>query len=243
MSGVSFRYGKVKALDEITARFHSNAVAVLGPNGAGKSTLLRLLMSAARPDAGSFAVAGWHSDDRAGVSVFRQRLGVMPQGMRLFGGYTCREFLRYVAWLREVPSAQVEHAATRALEVVDLVDRADERVKRLSGGMRQRLGLAQAIVNNPRLLVLDEPTVGLDPGQRADFRRYLARVKDECLVVLATHLVDDAAAVSDEVLVLDEGSTRFVGSMRDFVGHPAGEAGFSSADVETAYLTLVRPSQ
>lgn len=239
---LGFAYGRgPRVLDRVTCTFHSRAIAVLGPNGAGKSTLLKILTTAVEPDEGTFAAGGFSR----GTSVeelraYRQRLGYMPQTLRILGGYSCAEFLRYVAWLREVDSGEVEANVEDALKAVNLYDRRDQRVKALSGGMQQRVGLAQAIVNRPRFLVLDEPTVGLDPRQRAEFRTYLAALPQETTILLATHLVDDVSAVADDVLILDGGSLAFAGSIQELCAttneRPTGQ------EVEAAYLKLLAGS-
>lgn len=228
----SYRRGPT-ALDGLSGELSGPRVAVLGPNGAGKSTLLGLVATSLALQSGSLVVVGYDLTDRTDRRRHRHRLGVMPQSMGLPAGYTCREFLRYVAWMREVAPSEVDAAAEEALAAVDLQARADTRISTLSGGMRQRLGLAQALVNDPALVVLDEPTVGLDPRQRSELRDYLRRL-DRPLVI-ATHLVDDVAALADDVLVIDEGRAVFAGPLVEFCAGltPTAET------VEQAYLALV----
>lgn len=243
LQSLSFRYGRgTLALKDCNVTLRGPVIAVLGANGAGKSTLLRLLTTEARPSQGTVVCAGWSSDDTgAAQREYRARLGVMPQRLDMAPGYTCEQVLRYVAWLRAVPPRLTDARVTSALQSVDLTQQRQHRVKRLSGGMRQRLGLAQAVVNDPDVLVLDEPTVGLDPQQRVDFRRRLMAARDRALVVLATHLVDDVAVLADDVLVLDQGSVAFAGSLRQFCGLSAAGV-ITGEDVERAYLDLVGAS-
>lgn len=222
----------------MSASFTAPVVAILGPNGAGKSTLLRILATQSMAGTGFFSVDGKPVTRGPALNEYRQRLGWMPQSLGMFGGYTCAEFLRYVAWMREVPARRLESAVDEALEKVHLSDRRDTRISVLSGGMRQRLGLAQAVVNTPTMLILDEPTVGLDPRERAEFRAYLRALSSDCQVVLSTHLVDDVAAVAGEVLVLGQGRVRFAGTLALMCG--LGEASrLTAAEVEDAYLRLV----
>lgn len=237
----SYRRG-TQALQGVSCTLHSPSVAILGPNGAGKSTLLKLITTATTPQEGTFTAAGWSSQDLAGLRDYRRKLGVMPQALNIFRGYSCQEFLHYVAWLREVPVLEGPDRVEHALRAVELWDRREDPVKQLSGGMRQRLGLAQALVNQPQLLVLDEPTVGLDPRQRSEFRTYIRRLLPRTVVVLATHLVDDVAAIADEVLVLDAGQVRFAGPLRALCADRA-DGDITGADIEAAYLQLVEPER
>ena len=228
----TYRQGRV-ALDSLSAELSGHRIAVLGPNGAGKSTLLGLLSTSLLLQSGTLSINGHDLADRDERGRHRQRLGVLPQAMGLPAGYTCRQFLQYVAWMRQVSGRELDPAVDRALEAVDLSERAASKITTLSGGMRQRLGLAQALVNDPALVVLDEPTVGLDPRQRVELRTYLRRL-DRPLVV-ATHLVDDVAALADDVLVIEQGKALFAGPLTVFCqGQPP-----TAETVEQAYLALV----
>jgi ABC-2 type transport system ATP-binding protein len=143
--------------------------------------------------------------DAAGVRKVREQLGYLPQTLGFYRGFTAREYVEYVAWLRRMPSSEIPLAADRALSRVDLADRADTKLRKLSGGMQRRVGVAQAIVNDPRLLLLDEPTVGLDPEQRVGFRELLRELGSDTCVVVSTHLVEDVAHACDTVTIMDEG--------------------------------------
>jgi ABC-2 type transport system ATP-binding protein len=234
---ISFRYSpRSWALSGLEAELDGRVLAVLGPNGAGKSTLLGILSLQLDPTAGTFTVGGRAVSRRDLADDYRRRLGFLPQHLDLFSGYTCREFLRYVSWMREVPARAIESAVSRSLALVELEHAADLRITTLSGGMRQRLGLAQALVNTPGLLILDEPTVGLDPRQRAEFRDLLRNL--DCQIIIATHLVDDVAALAESVLLIDEGRTRFAGPLAEF----CGVATPTAEDVERSYLSRVPAS-
>ena len=239
-TGLGFTYGRSPqpALVGLNFSFESSAIAVLGPHGAGKSTLFYLLSTALTGFDGAFSIGSWNSADTVAIDEHRRTLGYVPQGLRIFGGYTALEFLRYVAWLRKTPTSSVESNSREALEVVGLTKCATSPVKTLSGGMKQRLALASALVSKPRLLLLDEPTVGLDPLQRSEFRAALRVSMQLSTVVLATHLVDDVAAVAEDVLVLNHGQQVFAGPLVDFVGTESG--GVTGPQVEEAYLRVVR---
>jgi ABC-2 type transport system ATP-binding protein len=164
----------------------------------------------------------------------QRTLGFLPQGLQIFSGYTCVEFLRYVAWLRKVPLQEVSANIDSALRATDMLDQRNVQVRRLSGGMKQRLGLAQALVNRPATIVLDEPTVGLDPRQRHELRELMLAAQSHALVILATHLVEDVAAVCEDVVVLHNGRAVFAGPTSELAaiggGATTGEA------IEAGYL-------
>ena len=241
LRAISYQYpgAGLSALSAIDASFTQPLVAILGPNGAGKSTLLKILCTQVLPSSGQVYL---DDEEVRGPTLarYRQHLGWMPQRLGILGGYTCEEFLRYVAWMRRVPLGKVEGLLTDALAVVNLESQANKQVKNLSGGMRQRLSLAQAIIAKPKVLLLDEPTVGLDPRERAEFRQFLRDLTSTCQVVISTHLVDDVASIAQQVLVLDRGRPVFSGTLAEFCPNSAGPA--SAEDVERAYLHLVPSS-
>jgi len=239
LSELGFRHRRGRrALSGVSARFTAPTISILGPNGAGKSTLLNVLATALPVQDGSFEVAGMHSDTAGDITRLRQVLGVVPQQLGLYPGFTCAEFVRYVAWLRRVPGPLVEQRVTAALAEVDLLSRREEKTSRLSGGMKQRLALAQALVNAPRVLILDEPTVGLDPQQRHLYRAHLQAAAAHATVVYSTHLVEDVAALGGDVLVLHEGRVLFAGSIRDMCGTPDPDPVTGPA-IEAGYLALL----
>lgn len=228
---VRHQYGGRVALDGITETLRSQRIALLGPNGAGKSTLIRLLATLTPVQAGSVVVDGSDLSQGSQQVSLRARLGYVPQSMVLPSGYTCAEFIAYAAWMRGVNSVGSE--VSRCLDAVGLAGRRDERISALSGGMRQRLCVAQALVNDPTLLIVDEPSVGLDPQQRVQLRETLRSL--ECQLVLATHLVDDVAGLAEEVLVLDDGHVAFHGSITQLCGGRE----VTAAAVEEGYLQCV----
>lgn len=234
---LSYRYGKKKpwALNDLTGDFASNAIAVLGPNGAGKSTLFGVLSTVLPPTRGSFTVGTHRPSTAKELDAYRMAIGVLPQDFRAFGGYNCTEFLQYVAWLRRVPVTETGPRIHEVLDAVQLTKERSKRVKELSGGMRQRLGLAQALVSRPDLLLLDEPTVGLDPAQRALFLDLLRGLTARTTICVATHLVEDVAAFADEVLLLTGGKCRFAGSVTDFCG-VAERSEVDGAAVQRSYF-------
>ena len=223
LADVVHRYGSTTALDRVTLRLETGVTGLLGPNGAGKSTLMRVLATVINPDAGTVRLLGRDTANADQRTQVRRQLGYLPQELGFPRGFTAFGFVDYLALLKEFddrPTRQAE--VRRALDLVGLRDVATTRVRRLSGGMRRRLGLAQALLGDPRLLVLDEPSTGLDPEQRAVLRTLLSRAAGHATVVVSTHQTEDVAALCDRVVVLDSGQVAFDGSVADLVDHAAG---------------------
>jgi ABC-2 type transport system ATP-binding protein len=230
--GLSHRFGRRQVLRDVTFSLTPGVVGLLGPNGAGKSTLIRLLARSLVPTGGSVS----RPTRRDGVDP----VGYLPQEPALLRHLTGREFVEYVAWLRRVPAADAARASARALEAVGLADRADERIRRLSGGMRQRVGLAASVVNEPCLLLLDEPTNGLDVEQRLLFREMVRALAPGAITVISSHLTEDLVPVCDHVVVLREGTVAFDGTLQALCGADVDAPRPTAEQVNAAYLALVR---
>lgn len=193
---------------------------LLGPNGAGKTTLLSILATVTRPSAGTFAWQG--RDGLRDPFAVRRELGYLPQDFGLHGQLTARELLRYVGRLKGLSGRTLERRLGELLEVVNLRAAADRRLSGYSGGMRQRVGIAQALLADPRLLVVDEPTVGLDPEERVRFRNLLAEVARERVVLLSTHIVSDVEAVATRIAILIGGRLLVCESPDELLRRAAG---------------------
>jgi ABC-2 type transport system ATP-binding protein len=209
--GLRVRAGRHLAIDGLDLTMGTGVHGLLGPNGAGKTTLMRSLATVLKPADGRLTLLGESVDGRADLRTVRRRLGYLPQQFGFYPRFTVREFVEYMAWLKEMPKAEIPGAVQRAIDRVALTDRADAKLKTLSGGMVRRAGIAQAIVNDPAILLLDEPTAGLDPAQRMQFRQLLRELADTCVVV-STHLVEDVAAACTDVVLLNEGRVVFQGT-------------------------------
>ncbi|WP_432094774.1 ATP-binding cassette domain-containing protein [Streptomyces sp. bgisy100] len=244
VADVSMRYGSLTALDQVSLEFPPGVTGLLGPNGAGKSTLLSLLSTARRPADGTVTLLGEQATKGAGVRRLRRRIGVLPQHFGFYPRFTVLEFTEYAAWLRKVPAAGRREAAREALRHVQMDRHADRRMSELSGGMLRRVGIAQAMVNKPALVLLDEPTVGLDPAQRVGFRSLIRGLGEQSAVVMSTHLAEDVAHVCDRVAVLLEGTVRFTGTVSELCALPHGDGSADDApevdggSVEAGYLHL-----
>ncbi len=223
LDDVTQRFGSTTALDGVTLRIQPGVTGVLGPNGSGKTTMLRILSTIQEQTAGSVRVLGTDTSRDAARTDIRRRLGYLPQELGFPRGFTAFGFVEYMAVLKEWtdPSARRDEVR-RVLDLVDLSPVSTKRVHQLSGGMRRRLGLAQALLGQPPLLLLDEPTTGLDPEQRASFRALLVGLAAGTTVVLSTHQTEDVSAVCDRVVVMDTGRVSFTGSVSDFVERARG---------------------
>lgn len=213
VAGIEKRFGRNPALGGITLQASPGITGLLGPNGAGKTTLLRIIATVLAPDRGVVRLLG-RDPSRADERVeIRRRLGYMPQEPGFYRNFTAFEFVDYVAILKELTERRARHdEVRRVLSLVGLADVYDRKVKALSGGMRRRLVLAQALLGDPELLVLDEPIAGMDPEQRLRFREVVSQLPNRPVVVLSTHQTEDVTALCERVVVLHGGVIRFDGT-------------------------------
>jgi len=233
------RAGRHVAVNGLDLALSTGVHGLLGPNGAGKTTLMRALATVLKPAGGRLSLLGHDVTGRADLRAVRRGLGYLPQHFGFYPRFTVREFVEYMAWLKEMPKPVVAGAVQRAIERVGLADRADSRMKTLSGGMLRRAGIAQAIVNDPQVLLLDEPTVGLDPEQRLDFRELLRDIGVDSCVLVSTHLVEDVAAACSDVVLINEGRLVWQGTAARLAEQGnAGVAGDSAT--ERGYSALLQ---
>lgn len=226
--------------DGASFEFDASSFALLGPNGAGKTTLMRALVGLKLPTSGALTVCGADAADRGSRGHIARCTSYLPQQLTFDPRFTVAEHVEYAGWLKGMSGTSLASAVRDWIDNVGLAAEASSRMGRLSGGMARRATIAGAMVSSPRLLILDEPTVGLDPAQRAGFRQVLGGVMSSASVVLSTHLVEDVSTLFDNVLVLDRGKVAFCGSVADFVGAAAhGESGVKAADLERAFLEAV----
>ena len=223
LTGLGKSYGRTTALADVDLALAPGITGLLGPNGAGKTTMLRILATALAADSGSVRIHGEDPATPDGRVAVRRRLGYVPQETGFPRGFTAFAFVDYMAILKEWADLPARHdEVRRVIDLVGLTDIATKRVGALSGGQRRRVVLAQAMLGHPDLLVLDEPTAGLDPAQRGRLRDVLGRAGETSTVVISTHQTEDVAALCERVVVLDGGTVLFDGPVTAMIGQAAG---------------------
>ena len=210
--------GKVTALRGLDLTIDTGMFGLIGPNGAGKTTLMRILAGLVRPTSGSVHVLGHDVNTASGKFAIKSVLGYLPQELGLYPNLTGREFVDYVAILKGVTDRTTRRRQVDdALAQVRLNDAADRQMKTYSGGMKRRVGIAQAMLGQPKLLIVDEPTAGLDPEERVRLRNLLAELATRCTVILSTHIVEDISQSCNQLAVIGQGQVLFRGSPRELI--------------------------
>ena len=225
------KYGEKVALRDFTYTFTPGIYGILGANGAGKSTLMNLITDNVKRNEGQIL---WDGTDilKLGKS-FRAKLGYMPQQQGMYNEFSARAFLRYMAQIKEIPKKQADEQIEQLLDVVNLREDAHKKVGGFSGGMRQRVLLAQALLGDPKIMILDEPTAGLDPRERLRLRQYISDLAQDRIVFLTTHIVSDIESIADDVLLMKQG---------ELVRHGAPEVLIASCggkDLEDVYMAYL----
>lgn len=238
---VGFAYGRRRIFESISVDVEVGATLLLGPNGAGKSTLLEIMAAVRRPDRGSVSVTT--ADGRVlgteDARDYRSAVSWLPQAVHPYPGVTVREHVALSGWMKGMTRTAAWDASATAVSAVDLDAQAGDSVRKLSGGQMRRLGIAGALVHDARVVLLDEPTAGLDPAQRRNFREVLSELARDRAVVVASHDTEGAGGAYDRVIVLVDGRIRFSGSLAEFVSdEPATES--MSERLERAYTRFTR---
>jgi ABC-type multidrug transport system ATPase subunit len=238
--------GKVQALRGVDLEIGSGMFGLVGPNGAGKTTLMRILAGLVRPTSGVVTVLGNDVTSPHGKLATKAVLGYLPQELGLYPNLTAREFLDYIAILKGVTDRAVRRQQVNdVLHQVRLSDEADRQLKTYSGGMKRRVGIAQALLGDPQLLIVDEPTAGLDPEERVRLRNLLADMAARRIVILSTHIVEDISQSCTDLAVIARGKVLFHGAPRDLVARARGHVWTinSSSERPNAGLTIVSTLQ
>ena len=215
VEGLTKRYQKKVVFCEFSCKFGTGVTVLLGANGAGKSTLLNILSTALDMDMGKIF---WNDLlVTKNLKSYRASLGYVPQGIVPYPSFTAGQFLEYICQMKEIAKDCIDQQVEKALAVVHLTNMRNIKIAKLSGGMKQRLVIAQGILGNPDILLLDEPTVGLDPKERLQFKQYLHGVAQEKVVILSTHIISDAEDLADRVLLLKEGKVVLQGEVDEIL--------------------------
>ena len=214
-------YGNKIAVDCVSATLEPGVYGLLGANGAGKTTLMRMLCAILESTSGEVLLDG--QDVISMGADYRNVLGYLPQDFGYYPNYTAMEFLMYIAALKGIPKKIARQRAKQLLEEVGLSNVANKKVGTFSGGMKQRVGIAQALLNNPDILILDEPTAGLDPKERVRFRNLLSDYAGDKIVILSTHIVSDIEAIADEVLLMKKGRFVLQGTVSELIEKAKGK--------------------
>ena len=231
ISHLTKRFGDKTALDDVSLVLDPGVHALLGLNGAGKSTLINILTDSIVRDQGE-VLCNDHEITKLGAK-YRELLGYMPQQQRLYENYTAEEFLKYMAAVKGIAPGKAGKQIAELLQVVNLWDVRRKKVGGFSGGMKQRVLLAQALLGNPRLLILDEPTAGLDPSERINIRNYIAAVAQKMIVLFATHVVSDIECIAKDVILIRDGRICQKGTPVELIESIQGKVGELPCDLDS----------
>lgn len=216
---VSKQYKNKIAVDRISMELSPGVYGLLGANGAGKTTLMRMLCGILDPDAGEITLDGISVKEEE----YRDKLGYLPQEFGCYPEFTALDFLVYIAALKGIPKARAKKKARELLSYVGLEGQEKKKVRTFSGGMRQRLGIAQVLLNEPSVIILDEPTAGLDPKERVRFRNMISKLGSEAIVLLSTHIVSDVEYIADTILVMKDGKMLHSGHREEILKAVSGK--------------------
>lgn len=223
--------GGVHALNDVGMSIPSGMFGLLGPNGAGKTTLMRILAGILRPTSGTIHVGAFDGNSEKGRTAIKQILGYLPQDLGMYPDLSAREFLDYIGILKGMNNREErQERVEELLEVVTLRNVAGRKLKTFSGGMKRRVGIAQALINDPKLLIVDEPTSGLDPEERIRFRNLLSDLAGERTVLLSTHIVEDIAQTCRNLAIMNNGHVTFQGTTSDLIHEAEGKVWIITTD-------------
>ena len=220
---ITKQYANKIAVDRVSCTLNPGVIGLLGANGAGKTTLMRMICGILKPTSGTIRLGQYDVTD----SGYRNLLGYLPQDFGYYPEFTGMDFMLYMATLKGLDKGTAKRRSRELLERVNLLETSDKKIKTYSGGMKQRLGIAQVMLNHPQLVVLDEPTAGLDPKERVRFRHIIEDIGKESIVLLSTHIVSDIEKAADRILVIKDGQKVFDGTEEE-----------TGKDLETFYLEI-----
>lgn len=218
---LSKQYGSKYAVNQITTTLRPGIYGLLGANGAGKTTLMRMVCGILNPTAGKISFSGTEIGQLS--DAYRNILGYLPQDFGYYPDYTAREYLDFIAAIKGIDTSSAQKKISDLLDLVNLSNVATKKIKTFSGGMKQRLGIAQAVINDPKILILDEPTAGLDPKERMRFRNLISDLSKDKIVILSTHIVSDIDSIANVILMMKNGNLILDCSMEDAISSIDGK--------------------
>lgn len=211
LDNVNKKYGNKYALEDLTIEFTNGVYGILGANGAGKTTLINIVTGILQQTSGQVKLDS--RDIKEMGTEYLNRIGYLPQYPQFYPNFRVKEFLMYMCSIKDVPKKKAKEILPEIIEKVNLQEHVDKKIGELSGGMRQRLGIAQAILNDPDILILDEPTAGLDPGERIRFRNIISNIAKNRMVLISTHIVSDIEYIANQIVILQEGRLNRMGTV------------------------------
>lgn len=238
IEAISKQFGKKLAVDQISTKLHTGVYGLLGANGAGKTTLMRMICGILNPSSGSILLDGCSTAEMG--EHYRDLLGYLPQDFGYYPDFSAEEFLWYVGALKGLTLNSSKLKARELLELVALTEVSRKKIRTFSGGMRQRLGIAQALLNDPKVVVLDEPTAGLDPKERVRFRNLIANFAKDKIVLLSTHIVSDVEYIADQILVMKKGGLLMSGTVDQLTATMKGNVWSCRVSAREAELWTVK---
>ena len=227
---VTKNYGSKIACNRISTTLHNGVYGLLGANGAGKTTLMRMMCGLSKPTSGNISYNGID----VSREEYRDMLGYLPQNFGYYPEFTAQDFMMYIAALKGIPKSRAKARTAELLEMVSLKNEARKKIKIFSGGMKQRLGIAQAMLNDPQILILDEPTAGLDPKERVKFRNMISRMGADRIILLSTHIVSDIEHIANTILVMKSGQLIHEGSLDEIISVIGGKVWECIVSAKTA---------
>lgn len=228
---LSKSYNEKKALNNINFKLENGLYGLLGPNGAGKSTLMNIITDNLNADNGKIL---WNGEESKLLGAkYREILGYMPQGQGLYNGFTAKRFLNYIAVLKDIPKEDIEMQIQKVSKSVNLQDELGKKIEMYSGGMKQRLLIASAVIGNPKLLIFDEPTAGLDPKERVRVKKLISELEKDKIVIIATHIVPDIENIVNEIIILKNGILKEKNTPEELIKKYA-----KNGDLEDVYMNI-----
>lgn len=231
---ISKQYKNKIAVDRLSLKLTNGVYGLLGANGAGKTTLMRIICGILKPTSGEIKLDGIDVSEES----YRDVLGYLPQDFGYYPDFSAQDFMYYMASLKGITKSQAKLKTKELFEIVSLTDVAKKKVKTFSGGMKQRLGIAQALLNNPKILVLDEPTAGLDPKERVRFRNLISELGKERIVLLSTHIVSDVENIASTILVMKDGQLIHEGALEEIITVIEGKVFECTVDSKTTKVLI-----